>query len=276
VWDAKCASCHGTFGESNEVFTPIVGGTTKEDMKAGRVKSLTNPETPRTTLMKLATISTLWDYINRAMPWTAPKTLSVEEVYAVTAYILHLGDIVPDDFVLSDRNMADVQKLLPNRNGFSREHGLWSIRGKPDVKNVPCMKNCQAEVQIVSQLPDQAKDAHGNLAAQNRTFGPVRGIETAAAEMARVPQAKTEADPKALAASAGCLACHGVSTKSIGPAFTEIAQKYGNESSAHAKLAGKVRTGGSGAWGAVPMPPQPQLKDDELKAMVGWILSGAK
>src|SRR5688572_31220848 len=61
VWDDKCASCHGTFGESNEVFTPIVGGTTKEDIEQGRVKSLTAGE-QRTTLMKLSTISTLWDY----------------------------------------------------------------------------------------------------------------------------------------------------------------------------------------------------------------------
>src|SRR5256885_2642559 len=59
IWDARCASCHGTFGESNEVFTPIVGGTTAADISSGRVKSLTSPET-RTTLMKLPAISSLW------------------------------------------------------------------------------------------------------------------------------------------------------------------------------------------------------------------------
>src|SRR5215470_13480337 len=76
VWESKCASCHGTFGESNEVFAPIVGGTTAEDIRTGRVKALVTGDTARTTLMKLPTISTLWDYINRAMPWTAPKSLS--------------------------------------------------------------------------------------------------------------------------------------------------------------------------------------------------------
>src|SRR5688572_5205867 len=55
VWESKCASCHGTFGESNEVFTPIVGGTTAEDMRTGRVKALTNREVQRTTFMKLST-----------------------------------------------------------------------------------------------------------------------------------------------------------------------------------------------------------------------------
>src|SRR5688572_22767392 len=79
VWEGKCASCHGVFGESNEVFTPLIGGTTAEDIKAGRVKSLTSPDTPRTTMMKLSTLSTLWDYVNRAMPWNAPKTLTTEE-----------------------------------------------------------------------------------------------------------------------------------------------------------------------------------------------------
>src|SRR5258705_7234752 len=60
IWDDKCASCHGTFGESNEVFTPLVGGTTADDIKTGRVKSLTANDQGRTTLMKVATISTLW------------------------------------------------------------------------------------------------------------------------------------------------------------------------------------------------------------------------
>src|ERR1700686_4174491 len=75
VWDDKGASCHGTVGESTEIFTPLVGGTTAEDIKRGRVKTLVTGDVARTTLMKLASISTLWDYINRAMPWTAPKSL---------------------------------------------------------------------------------------------------------------------------------------------------------------------------------------------------------
>jgi cytochrome c len=131
LWDAKCASCHGTFGESNEVFTPLAGGTTREDMKSGHVAALANNSQPqRTTLMKLATVSTLWDYINRAMPWTAPKSLSIDEVYAVTAYILNLGQIVPDDFTLSDKNIAAVQKTLPNREGMTQAHGLWKVANR--------------------------------------------------------------------------------------------------------------------------------------------------
>ena len=114
LFEEKCASCHGTFGESNEVFTPLVGGTTKDDMQTGRVKGLSSGELPqRTTFTKVATISTVFDYIQRAMPWTAPKSLKPDDVYAILAYMLNLSEMVPADFVLSDKNIADVQKSCP-------------------------------------------------------------------------------------------------------------------------------------------------------------------
>lgn len=183
VWENQCASCHGIFGESGEVFTPIVGGTTAEDIKTGRVKNLTRLDYPqRTTLMKVPTVSTLWDYINRAMPWTSPKSLTTEEVYAVTAYILHMGDILPADFVMSDKNIAEVQARMPNRNGMTTKHGLWDVKGKPDVKNVACMKDCKKEVKVTSFLPGSAIDSHGNLIEQNRPIGPVRGLDTTKAK----------------------------------------------------------------------------------------------
>ena len=74
-------------------------------MKTGRVARLNDRSFPgRTTLMKVSNVSTLWDYINRAMPWNAPKSLSVDEVYAVTAYLLNMGEVLPESFVLSDKN----------------------------------------------------------------------------------------------------------------------------------------------------------------------------
>jgi cytochrome c len=245
------------------------------------VKALTDPETPRSTLMKLARVSTLWDYINRAMPWTAPKTLTTEEVYAVTAFILSMGDIVPEDFVLSDRNITEVQGKLPNRDGLTREHGLWSVRGRPDVKNVACMKNCVQEVKVTSELPEQAKDAHGNLADQTRVIGPVRGIRTVSVTNAQstvgaAASKSPNTSARDLANSSGCLACHGVSNKLVGPALTEIGAKYHGQADASRDLVRKVKQGGSGVWGAVPMPPQAHLKDDDIKAMVAWILGGAK
>lgn len=272
VWEAKCASCHGTFGESNEVFQPIVGGTTAADIQAGRVSSLVTGDTARTTLMKLSTVSTLWDYINRAMPWTAPKTLTTEEVYAVTAYILNLGDIVPADFVLSDANIAEVQARLPNRGGTTRAHGLWDVKGKPDVKNAACMKDCATELGVASALPEYAREAHGNLGQQNRPIGAVRGADVAA--VAAKPAAAVT--PMAeLAKRKACLACHGVDKRVMGPAFREISARYEGKS-VEAALLEKLKRGGGGAWGPIPMPPNPDLAEADARALVQWILAGAK
>ena len=294
VWEAKCASCHGTFGESNEVFTPIVGGTTADDVKTGRVAALRgNSQPQRTTMMKVPTVSTLWDYINRAMPWTAPKSLSTEEVYAVTAYILNMAEVLPEDFTLSDQNIAQVQALMPNRNGMTMAHGMWDIKGKPDVRSVACMSNCGKDVKVRSELPAAARNVHGDLSAQNRTFGAVRGVDTTraapdtplagkpraalpapAAAPAPAPAAKPGA--LALAKANACMACHGVSNKIVGPALADIATKYKGDAAAPARLAAKVKGGSSGAWGPVPMPAQGHVKDEDIAVMVAWILGGAK
>jgi cytochrome c len=284
VWEAKCASCHGVFGESNEVFPPIVGGTTKKDIETGRVAGLTsNTEAQRTTLMKLSRLSTLWDYINRAMPWNAPKTLTTEEVYAVTAYILHLGDILPADFVLSDQNMRQAQALLPNRNGTTRDHGLWSVRGTPDVRGNACMNNCATQVAVASQIPDHARDAHGNLALQQRALGGVRGADTtkpaltqplskAASAAAVVAPAATEVSGAQLAGKFACTACHAANAKLVGPSWQQIAQKYQGQAQSVGYLEGKIRSGGQGVWGAVPMPAQPGVSAEDAKALVRWVL----
>jgi len=71
----------------------------------------------------------------------------------------------------------------------------------------------------------------------------------------------------------GCTACHSVDKKIVGPAYNDVAAKYKGDASAATKLMAKVKAGGSGVWGQVPMPPNPQVKDDELKTMIGYILS---
>lgn len=290
VWEAQCASCHGVFGESNEVFTPIVGGTTKADIASGRVKNLLPGQNfpQRTTMMKVATVSTLWDYINRAMPWNAPKSLKTDEVYGVLAYILNLAEVVPADFVLSDQNIAEVQKRMPNRNGMVAHEGLWRVDSKADVQNVACMKNCPTEVKITSALPDFARDAHGNIQEQNRVIGPVRGADTtkpaptgpvstrpaAAAPVAAAPAAG--GDAKALLAANACLACHGINNKIVGPGFNEILAKHKGRADMEAYLIGKIKNGGVGVFGQMPMPAQPQLKDADARTIAQWIAAGAR
>lgn len=303
LWDNKCASCHGTFGESNEVFTPLVGGTTAADVKRGRVASLTDPKQPqRSTLMKVATISSLYDYIYRAMPWNAPRSLTADDTYAVLAYMLNLAEILPDDFELSNKNMADVQQLMPNRNGMTREHGMWRIDDAPDVKAVACMSNCVETVKITSSLPDYARNAHENLAEQNRGYGPFRGVDTTRPPVAKLPgsdlgrpaQAGTKTASTTSLASAStptsgtpatlmppadlfkkqnCFACHAANSKLVGPSLAEIAIKYKNQPNSEAMLTEKVIKGGAGVWGAIPMPAQNQLSTADSQALVKWILA---
>ncbi len=288
LWEAKCASCHGVFGESNEVFTPLVGGTRASDIETGRVAALVDNSFPqRSTFMKVATVSTLFDYIKRAMPWTEPKSLSDDEVYALLAYLLNLAEVVPADFVLSDQNIAEVQTRMPNRNGMTTDHGMWpgasaakggiGNGGKPDVQGDACMTNCKKEVVIASALPDYAQDAHGNLAEQNRPVGPVRGVATGAQPEAGATAPNPEAaEVVALATAKGCMACHGLSNKILGPGYNEVHAKYKDRADAEAYLVGKVKSGGQGVWGATPMPPQGHLSDEEVQRIVRWVLSGAK
>ena len=287
LWEAKCAACHGSFGESNEIFTPIVGGTSAEDIQTGRVASLSNGKQPqRTTLMKVPTVSTLWDYIYRAMPWNAPRSLTPDQTYALLAYILNLGEIVPSDFVLSNENIAEVQKKMPNRNGMTRKHGFWSVSGKPDVNAKACMSNCLPHLQIGSTLPDFARNAHGNIALQNREYGPYRGSDSTKPPLAKLPGAsgispvghssQAMSSPAALFQKENCSACHAKNAKLVGPSIDQISAKYKGNSDAVEILMAKVKNGGSGVWGSIPMPPQSQVSDADRKILVNWVLSGGQ
>ncbi|MBI5107691.1 MAG: c-type cytochrome [Rhodocyclales bacterium] len=79
---------------------------------------------------------------------------------------------------------------------------------------------------------------------------------------------------KDLATKSGCMACHAVDKKLVGPAYQEVAKKY--KASDEAMLIDKVKKGGKGTWGQIPMPPNDKLKDEDLKTLVKWVLGGAK
>jgi cytochrome c len=84
------------------------------------------------------------------------------------------------------------------------------------------------------------------------------------------------ADPKAaeaLAKSSGCFACHSIDKKVVGPAYKDVAAKYRNKKGVEAALIQKVKAGGKGAWGDIPMPPNSHVKDADIKTIVQWVLS---
>jgi len=76
-----------------------------------------------------------------------------------------------------------------------------------------------------------------------------------------------------LAKSKNCMACHSVQNKVVGPAYKDVAAKYAGQKDAEAKLVAKVLKGGSGSWGAVPMPANPQVTEAEAHTLVKWVLS---
>jgi cytochrome c len=129
----NCAVCHGTFGEGNGRYPRLAG----EGKLTGE-----RPEQTIQTYWPYAT--TLFDYINRAMPFPAPHSLSTDEVYAITAYVLNLNNLVGNDFVADRDTLPKV--VMPNRDGF-----IWKDP-RPDTHDTECMSNCRSpdDVKIVS------------------------------------------------------------------------------------------------------------------------------
>lgn len=158
LYEEQCASCHGSFGESVGGYPALAGGE----------GSLTDPRPKKTVGSYWAYTSTLWDYIHRAMPFTQPESLSDDEVYAITAYVLHLNDIVDYDFVLTRDNLTSVK--LPNEGNFIAEQ-------RPDTNNKRCMKRCKDPAQIAiateaaAYVPDAAELAAVAEAAMPATEG---------------------------------------------------------------------------------------------------------
>jgi cytochrome c len=102
------------------------------------------------------------------------------------------------------------------------------------------------------------------VAAAPKTEAPVK------------PAAAPVADVSALLKANSCTACHGMKNKIVGPGFNEVAAKYKGKSDIEIYLVGKIKSGGSGVWGPIPMPAQAQLKDADAKAIAQWLAAGAK
>jgi len=91
-----------------------------------------------------------------------------------------------------------------------------------------------------------------------------------AAGLLAVPVAQAD---EAMAKKYNCTACHQLDKKVVGPAYKDVAKKYKGQADAAAKLAEKVKKGGSGVWGPVPMPPNPAVPDGDIQKLVAWILA---
>ena len=124
IYDAQCIACHGADAKGGPVYGTMVGGI-------GSFKTSTRVLTPG-SMYPYAPI--LFDYIRRAMPMDKPQSLSANEVYALSGYILNLNGLVPGDAVMDPNSLPKV--MMPNRDGFI-------IDDRPDTKAVRCMQNCK-------------------------------------------------------------------------------------------------------------------------------------
>ncbi len=137
IYLQQCASCHGQFAEGANRWPPLAGGL--NTLKADRPEKTIGSFWPY--------LSTVYDYIRRAMPYGNAQTLTPDETYAVVAFLLNMNDIVKDDFVLSKENFGKIK--LPNAAGFfdddreTAEKAFW----KKDV----CMTNCKKDITILNR-----------------------------------------------------------------------------------------------------------------------------
>lgn len=148
LFQTVCAACHGTFGEGEGRYPKLAGNS-----------ALTGAQPVPTVGNYWPFATTLYDYIDRAMPFPAPHSLTPDQVYALTAYILNLNNIVPDSFVADATTLPKVK--MPNRNGF-----IWKDP-RPDTHDTECMTDCLK--------PDQVKitsTAEGR-GITPRTTGPL-------------------------------------------------------------------------------------------------------
>ena len=123
VYDEQCAACHGVKGEGG-IGDRLVGGQ----------GTVATPKPIKTVGSFWPYAPTLFDYIRRAMPLNAPQSLSNEDVYAVSAYILNLNGLLPDNATIDAKSLAAIK--MPNRDTFVNDP-------RPDVKSQACMANCK-------------------------------------------------------------------------------------------------------------------------------------
>lgn len=195
VFAENCAVCHGDFAEGIGNWPKLAGGAGTLDRK----------DPLKTVGSYWPYLSTVWDYVNRSMPFGNAQSLTPDDVYAIVAYILYSNNLVDDDFTLSHENFAEF--VMPNAEGFLvddravSEYAIWH--------GEPCMENCKDSVEITMRAAvlDVTPNETAAESAQDAAPAPE------AATVAAVEPAPA-ADPELLAAGEKvfrkCKACHQV------------------------------------------------------------------
>jgi cytochrome c len=259
LYEEKCAECHGSFGEGQGRWPVLAGGQ----------GSLTHDRPDKTVGSYWPYASTLWDYIHRAMPFYAPQSLEDDEVYAIAAYVLYLNDIVDDDFVLTQENLASIE--MPNAGGF------FGPDPRPDVQNPLCMEDCKdpSDIRItwdstaLGVTPtEHFKDDEGGGAGS----GPATAEPAGSVPVAR---ADTDLETGARVYAQACQACHAAGL--AGAPRADDAAEWGRRAGqGWATLVNHAVNGFQGEAGYMPAKGgQAQLSDEEVASAVAHMLETA-
>jgi mono/diheme cytochrome c family protein len=265
AYEAHCATCHGDFGEGAGRYPVLAGG--QGTLTSGRpVKTVGSywPYAP-----------TLFDYIRRAMPFNAPGTLTNDQVYAITAYVLNLNNIIPANAVINAKTLAAIK--MPNRNGFVNEHL------RPDIHAAACMHDCKPKnVKILSDLahtlsitPDETTDdPAGGLekgVGYDSPFGPKN--------KATLPATVSGAAPVAFSTvqsiiAQRCETCH--SAQPTQPGFTAPAAGIAFDKPGEiTKFAQRIKVQVVDS-DSMPLGNATHMTPAERKTIGEWIAQGAK
>lgn len=201
VFADRCAICHGDFAEGVDNWPVLAGG----------FDTLADKDPVKTVGSYWPYLSTVWDYVNRSMPFGEAQTLTPDEVYAIVAYILYSNDLVDDEFELSHENFSEFE--MYNAEGFitddraTKEYPLW--------RTEPCMENCKDVVEITmrASVLDVTPAEEGAAAAQPMAHDHASATTTEA-EATPAPTDEAALDPALVASGEKvfkkCKACHQV------------------------------------------------------------------
>lgn len=268
IWEAKCSSCHGVFGEGAGKFPVIAGGS----------NSLKDERPEKTVGSYWPYAPTLFDYIKRAMPFYAPQSLSNNEVYALSAYILNLNDVVPKTAMLDAASLAAVK--MPNRDGF--------IKADWDTNNVACMANCKSQpVKVTSDLVSL------HVTPDEKEVGNVGSIvplsDAAVADAAPAALSPSQATGKSVAVRAissgvpfalvapiiaqRCTVCHGAKPTQAGFTSAPLGIKFDTPAQIKAQVAAIKAQSVTGR--GMPLGNITHMTDKERALLGKWIADGA-
>ena len=180
------------------------------------------------------------------------------------------GKVMPPKGGNPDLTDVEVQRAvvyMANRSGANfKEPAAPSATASPPAATATAVPAAAVPAPSSSVAPTAASASATGVTPAATTGGAPSATASASGPL-------DMAAGQALMQKDGCGACHAVDKKIVGPAYQDVAAKYKGDAGALAKLSQKVKTGGAGVWGPVPMPPNPQVADADIKTLVSWILT---